>query len=294
MPISRLLRRARPRSISRYALAFFVVLAAALGMLAAAILHDVARLNQRIAQSDETLAKQELTEAIALLSQHAEQVAQKLIHWDEARAQLQDSTYYGYWRNSRALAAGVLPGAIDAIDLYDSHGRNLSPVTLNESYMPPRSSAADMRPVLVHERGHDHLRADFGDDDRHPVLPDGGVDVLGRVPRLAGEPQHGAPVALALAKAAHLPAEGGLGPGDVGVERVGRAGRGGGHSDQHCGDDAAQQREDSHASLPINGGRVPTPSASAPGLCSSRSLWRPLRRRAGTRRRRRRRSRRGR
>lgn len=157
MPVMQLLRRVQPHSISRYALGFFLVLTAALATLAVLVLHDVARLNDQVARSDELLAKQELSQAIGLLSRHAEEVAQSLTQWDEARAQLQDPTYYGYWRNSRALAAGVLPAAIDAVDLYDGTGRNLSPVTADESFMPAQIQPADTRPTLVHERGHDHM-----------------------------------------------------------------------------------------------------------------------------------------
>jgi len=147
----------KPLSVTHYALGFFFVLATALTVFAAAVLHDIARLNEKIAEADETLARQELTEAVALLKQHADSVAHTLTQWDEARAQLEDPTYYGYWRNSRALAAGVLPESLDAVDLYDPEGRNLSPVTSNEAYMPAQIGPQDMQPVLAHEGGHAHL-----------------------------------------------------------------------------------------------------------------------------------------
>jgi diguanylate cyclase (GGDEF)-like protein len=149
--------RLAPRPIAQYALVLFFVMVATLGVLAAFVFHDTARLKERIGQSDEKLARQELNEAIALLTQQAESAARALTQWDEARQQLDNPVYYAYWRNSRALAAGVLPDTLDAVDLYDSRGRILSAVTQNEAVMPERITAQDMQPFLMHEYGHDHL-----------------------------------------------------------------------------------------------------------------------------------------
>jgi diguanylate cyclase (GGDEF)-like protein len=157
MPLSSMRARLSPRPIAQYALALFFVLVIALGMLAALVLHDTARLKLQIAASDEKLARQELSDAIALLERQAEQAGANLMQWDEARQQLETPVYYAYWRNSRALTAGVLPASLDAVDLYDAKGRNLSAVTKDESAMPARISRQDMQPFLIHHNGHDHL-----------------------------------------------------------------------------------------------------------------------------------------
>lgn len=149
--------RLAPRPIAQYVLALFLVLVVALGVLAAFVFHDTARLNERIAQSDEKLAHHELDEAITRLTRQAETSVQSLIQWDEARQQLDDPTYYAYWRNSRALTAGVLPETLDAVDLYDSQGRILSAVTSGEDAMPGQIGRQDMQPFLMHQYGHDHL-----------------------------------------------------------------------------------------------------------------------------------------
>lgn len=147
------LLKARP--IAHYALAFLIVLTLALGVMAGVAFRDISELDEQIQRSDEKLAHQELNEAIALLFKSAENTMQTLAQWDEARVQLEDPTYYSYWRNSRAMSAGVLPKTLDAVDLYDLKGRNLSPAKNDESNMPP--TILDMRPTVIQESGHAHL-----------------------------------------------------------------------------------------------------------------------------------------
>ena len=147
-----------PRPIAHYALLLLFVLLTLLGVFAAFVLHDTTRLKEQIAQSDEKLARQELDEVMALLTQQAEQAAETLMQWDEARQQLENPVYYSYWRNSRALAVGVLPDTLDGVDLYDLQGRNLngSVVTAGEGNMPERIATKNLKPFLMHEYGHDH------------------------------------------------------------------------------------------------------------------------------------------
>jgi len=147
------------RPIAHYALLLFFVLVVALGVFAAFVFHDVSHLKEQAALSDEKLARQELEEAVALLARQAESAAQALVQWDEARQQLENPVYYAYWRNSRAFAAGVLPETeiLDAVDLYDLQGANLSPVTVGEASMPAHIATQRLQPYLVRESSHDHL-----------------------------------------------------------------------------------------------------------------------------------------
>ena len=157
MPFPSMRARLAPRPIAQYALALFFVMVATLGVLAAFVFHDTARLKERIEQSDEKLARQELNEAIVLLTQQVEGVAQTLTQWDEARQQLENPVYYAYWRNSRALVAGVLPKSIDAVDLYNLEGRNLATDNPRESSMPAQIDTLNIRPYLAHENGRVYL-----------------------------------------------------------------------------------------------------------------------------------------
>ena len=149
--------RLSPRPIAHYALALLLVLVMVLGVLAAFVFHDTSLLKEQIAQTDEKLARQEMNEAIALLVQQANTVALSMMQWDEARQQLENPVYYGYWRNTRALSAGVIPENLDGLELYDLQGRNLSSVTTGEAVMPATMDMKDSQPFLKHENGHDHL-----------------------------------------------------------------------------------------------------------------------------------------
>lgn len=150
-------RRFSPRPIAHYALVISLVLVAALAILAAAVLYDTARLKEEIKRSDEKLARQELEEVIALLTKRAHGAAQSLMAWDEARQQLENPIYYGYWRNSRALSAGVIPGTLDAVDLYRIDGQNLSTATAGEARMPAAIDPRHLQPYMTQDGGHAHV-----------------------------------------------------------------------------------------------------------------------------------------
>jgi len=146
-----------PRPIAHYALALFFVLVTALAVFAAFVFHDTAQLKETIAQSDEKLARQELDEAIALLTEQAKTNALAMMQWDEARQQLENPIYYGYWRNSRARSAGVIPDYLDAVDLYSREGRNLSVSFSGEAIMPLQIDTQNLQHFLVQENGHGHM-----------------------------------------------------------------------------------------------------------------------------------------
>lgn len=158
MLFSAMRARLSPRPIAHYAMLLLFVLLLLLGVFAAFVFHDASRLKEQIAQSDERLARQELDEVMSLLAQQAEQAAETLMQWDEARQQLENPAYYSYWRNSRALAVGMLPDTLDAVDLYDLQGRTLnrSAAPAGEGSMPERIATQDLQPFLAHEYGHDH------------------------------------------------------------------------------------------------------------------------------------------
>lgn len=159
MSVVSTLRRALrlPRPIARYALLLLCVLVAALGALAIFVFHDVSRLKEQIALSDQRLARQELAEMLARLDGEAKGAAEALMQWDEARQQLENPAYYAYWRSARALSAGMLPDTLDAVDLYDASGRKLPASSAGEAVMPGSIDPGNLQPFLGHEYGHDHL-----------------------------------------------------------------------------------------------------------------------------------------
>ncbi|MBT9567220.1 MAG: EAL domain-containing protein [Thiobacillus sp.] len=149
--------RLPPRPIAHYALALSLILVVALAVLAVAVLHDTARLKEEVKRSDEMLARQELEEAIGLLTARAHGAAQSLMAWDEARQQLENPVYYGYWRNSRALSAGVVPETLDALDLYRADGQNLSTARAGEALMPATLDPRRLQPYMTQDGEHAHV-----------------------------------------------------------------------------------------------------------------------------------------
>jgi len=150
-------RRFSPRPIAQYALILSLVLVAVLAIFAAAVLHDTTRLKEETKRSDEKLARQELEESITLLTERAHGAAQSLMAWDEARQQLDSPIYYGYWRNSRALSAGVIPETVNAVDLYRADGQNLSTAPIGEALMPAAIDTDELNPYLAPAGGHAYV-----------------------------------------------------------------------------------------------------------------------------------------
>ncbi|HEY9097601.1 MAG TPA: hypothetical protein VIN38_01895 [Thiobacillus sp.] len=157
MPLSFPRWRFSPRPIAHYALVLSLILITALAWLAVAVLYDTAHLKEEVALSDEKLARQELDEAIVLLTEHAYRTAQAMMAWDEARQQLEDPIYYGYWRHSRALAAGVIPDTLAAVDLYDLNGHSLSTVSSKEASMPDSIRPQNIQPFMKREGEHGYV-----------------------------------------------------------------------------------------------------------------------------------------
>ena len=143
--------------IGHYAIAFLLLLSLTLSVLGGLLFRDLDQLHQRVMQGDEKLARHELEHALTLLQQAASTHAHALANWDEARQQLENPTYYAYWRNSRAMDAGLLPKNLDAVDLYNKHGHNLSTTSTDEQSMPAMIAAQDMQPTVIRENGHAHL-----------------------------------------------------------------------------------------------------------------------------------------
>ena len=150
-------RRFFPLTVSQYALIFFVLLAIMLSGLISLMVHESASAQNAIRQSNEKAARVELYEAVAELNQFTSKAVQDLIAWDEARQQLLDPVYYGYWRNIRARSAGVLPASLTTADLYDRQGRNLSKNLAGAEAMPAKIDANRMGASLVNEGGVAYL-----------------------------------------------------------------------------------------------------------------------------------------
>ena len=65
-------------------------------------------------------AEHELEEGIKTTLSNAENIAKKLISWDETRQQLTDPTYYKFWQSRRLHTAQTIPKYVRAIELYSA------------------------------------------------------------------------------------------------------------------------------------------------------------------------------
>ncbi len=175
----------RAFSITQYALIFFFVLFLVAVWLVWATAKETKTLKNQTIESQRKAALREIYIANTEIIQIADRIALALTNWDEVRQQLADPTFYAYWRASRALSAGKIPGAIAGMDLYDKNGRVLlGSDKSGAARMPPRILSSVKRPVVVKE-DRDYLyyffaiRAD--DNPASAVLGYGGIklDYLG-------------------------------------------------------------------------------------------------------------------
>ena len=147
-----------PISLTRLTIFFLAGVMLLLGVTASVFFANFSRLEQNFAANNEKYARQELTEALALMESHMLAVAKTLAVWDETKQQLEDPTYYAYWRNSRVMSSAMLPPTVDGIELYDMQGRTLSKEAReDESRMPTNIVQGNPRLSLVSDNGHDHF-----------------------------------------------------------------------------------------------------------------------------------------
>ena len=148
----------KPVPLTRLALYFLAGVGVLLFLIGALFFTDLSRLEHSIATSNEKLAQQELAEALTLLEQQARATGVKVADWDEVRQQFADPAYYAYWRNSRAMTAGILPVSAVGIELYDLNGKGLSrKPAAGEAAMPARIDKTELAVWYRKDHGHDHL-----------------------------------------------------------------------------------------------------------------------------------------
>ncbi len=174
-------RQRRPITLTRLTV-FILACVTLLLMIASSFFFvNITRIEQSYAASNERFARQELTEALALIEKHMMDVAKVLAAWDETRQQLEDPAYYAYWRNSRVMSSDILPATTDGIELYDVHGQTLSKeMRKGEASMPSHIGQENLRLTLSRESGHDHFLLFFpifNDTAQQHLIGYGGLKV---------------------------------------------------------------------------------------------------------------------
>ena len=125
-----------PYSIAQYAISFSVVLGLVLLAISSWTLHALNQVDQQITATNQQAARSDLTEAIAEVQHKAERSAHDIASWDETRQQLANPIYYLYWRTARIRESGLIPSAIEAVELYDVNKKAISKPAPT-SLMPP-------------------------------------------------------------------------------------------------------------------------------------------------------------
>lgn len=70
-------------------------------------------------------AKSELKIAIKKLAAETEQLVEDFYNWEELLQQINDPTYYTYWRENRVASANFIPPYFKNITLFDNNGKSL-------------------------------------------------------------------------------------------------------------------------------------------------------------------------
>lgn len=112
-------------SITHWVASFFVVLSVVIAILCGIGLYWLYEIGAEIDRSRQNTAREELAGAMADLSVYLQQQSGLIADWDEARQQLANPDYYGYWKASRVPQSGLVSPVFSDLELYDREGNIL-------------------------------------------------------------------------------------------------------------------------------------------------------------------------
>ncbi len=121
------LRHLWPFTIRAYAIGFIVLMSLVFGILGWAVQHKLDTISTEAKIHNTNSANEELAYVIFhIINDELKRRADNLISQDETRQQLINPAYYGYWRDNRVRSTNVLPGHVQAIELYTRQGKSLA------------------------------------------------------------------------------------------------------------------------------------------------------------------------
>lgn len=120
--IKPLLRQHMPLPIAAYLIGFFTIALLLFTLVGSWMLLQMDKVTSTANASRQQSAKQEIRSAIETVLSSSSAIGVQLAEWGETRQQLRDSTYYEYWRNTRALQTSRTPHYVTDVDIYDSEG----------------------------------------------------------------------------------------------------------------------------------------------------------------------------
>ena len=144
-----------PFTIRVYAIVFIGLMALISGILGWAIEHKLDTISTQAKTLNTKSANEELAYAISRILNEIKQRADNIAFQDEARQQFINPSYYGYWRDNRALGKGVLPSYMKAIELYTRQGNSLSANPMEQ--MPTHIMLNGITSYLTRQSDHYYL-----------------------------------------------------------------------------------------------------------------------------------------
>jgi len=152
MRVRSLLLRLWPFTISAYAMGFISFTLLAFGVMSWVVQDKLDTIGAEARIHNMKAANEEFSRAISHISSEIKQRADNLVIRDETRQQLVDPAYYGYWRDTRVRAAGLLPGYVQAIEMYTRQGVSLAAHPLGD--MPTHLDPPDFGGFLTRHGDH--------------------------------------------------------------------------------------------------------------------------------------------
>lgn len=132
-------------STNQYAIGFFLLMLLAVAVQTLFILRQMQTIETEAQVQNRQDAHRDIEMALAQVQDAMQKNASTLQKWDEARQLYYSPLFYNYWRESRALSAGVLSSSIKAVDLYDLKGK-----TLNQGGKTSQDMPASIPPQTRH------------------------------------------------------------------------------------------------------------------------------------------------
>lgn len=158
MQIRPWLQRLWPLTIRAYAIGFIVFTALVFGILGWAIQHKMDTISAEAEIHNMNSANEEFAYVIShIIIDEVGHRAENIVIQDEARQQLANPAHYEYWRDNRVRAAGLLPGYVQAIEMYTRQGMSLATHPSNE--MPANINLPDVGSFLTRQGNRYYLYA---------------------------------------------------------------------------------------------------------------------------------------
>lgn len=142
-----------PLSVKSYGIAFIVLGTLFFSLSSWMVLNKIHSTQVEIERNNQRAASDEIAQALLELDKEMDRVADALVAWDETRQQLSDSSYYGYWHESRVLQGGIAPNYVNSVALYDRFGHPLGAISPD---MPKKVTRLSHSEVTKHG-GHDFI-----------------------------------------------------------------------------------------------------------------------------------------